>query len=74
MTGIELALDAETREPYPADRVMGVRVCRRARELGLLTRPLGDVVTLMPAPAASDEDLGRMLEILQRAIAEVTGS
>src|SRR5262249_29665097 len=73
MTGIELAQDADTRQPYRTDQVMGVRVCRRARELGLLTRPLGDVVTLMPAPAASDGDADRMLAILHEAIAEVTG-
>lgn len=61
MVGIELAADRKARRGFdPASRV-GARVCRLARERGILTRPLGDVVVLMPAPAMDTETLQRLL-------------
>jgi adenosylmethionine-8-amino-7-oxononanoate aminotransferase len=51
MIGIELVADRQTRRPFdPALRV-GHAVTLKARERGLMIRPLGDVVVLMPAPA-----------------------
>lgn len=72
MVGIELVRDRETKEPFDRRLGVGRRVCRRARELGLITRPLGDVVTLLPALATPEEDLEAMASILFRAIAEAT--
>jgi lysine--8-amino-7-oxononanoate aminotransferase len=73
MVGIELVADRKTKEPFDWTLAMGARVCRRARELGLVTRPLGDVVTLLPPLATSDEDLESMTSILVRAIREAAG-
>jgi adenosylmethionine-8-amino-7-oxononanoate transaminase len=70
MVGIELVADRATKEPLDWRLATGARVCRRARELGLITRPLGDVVTLMPPLATPEEDLEAMTAILERAIAE----
>ncbi|SEM92774.1 adenosylmethionine--8-amino-7-oxononanoate transaminase [Lihuaxuella thermophila] len=74
MVGIELVRDKRTKEPYSWADKIGVRVCRRARELGLITRPLDHVITLMPPLAATPEDLKAMVRILHRAIREVTES
>ncbi len=73
LVGVELVRDRETKEPFDWRVGTGARVCRRARELGLLTRPLGDVVTLVPPLAAEEADLRAMVEILAAAIREVTG-
>lgn len=64
MVGIEL--EAEDWR----DRT-GQRVCARARELGMLTRPLGDVVVFMPPLVSDADDLEAMVGILHQAIAEV---
>jgi lysine---8-amino-7-oxononanoate aminotransferase len=72
MVGIELVRDRATQEPYDWELATGYRVCRRARELGMITRPLGDVVTLVPPLATPDEDLEAMTSILHRAIHEAT--
>jgi adenosylmethionine-8-amino-7-oxononanoate aminotransferase len=72
MVGIELVRDRTTGEPYPREQQMGARVCRRARPLGLITRPLGDVVIFMPPLASTEADLDAMLAILHQAIALVT--
>jgi len=73
MIGIELVADRETKEPFAWTEATGARVCARARELGLVTRPLGDVVTLLPPLATTAADVEAMIEILERAIGEVTG-
>jgi len=74
MVGIELVADRGTKEPFDWSDATGLRVCRRARELGMLTRPLGDVVTFLPPLASAPEDLAAMLAILQDSIADVTGA
>jgi lysine--8-amino-7-oxononanoate aminotransferase len=49
----------------------GQRVCARARELGMLTRPLGDVVVFMPPLVSDADELEAMVAILGEAIADV---
>ncbi|HEV3261075.1 MAG TPA: adenosylmethionine--8-amino-7-oxononanoate transaminase [Gemmataceae bacterium] len=56
MAGVELVRDKATRQPFPAAQRMGAHVCRMARDRGVLLRPLGDVVVIMP-PLAIDLSL-----------------
>ena len=72
MVGIELVADRATKDPFDWRDGTGARVCARARELGMITRPLGDVVVFMPPLATEREDLEAMLDILHEAIADVT--
>ena len=72
MVGIELARDRDSGEPYPQEELMGARVCRRSTELGMITRPLGDVVVFMPPLCSSEEELTEMLDLLHQALIEVT--
>jgi lysine--8-amino-7-oxononanoate aminotransferase len=74
MIGIELVADRSTKEPYDWREATGQLVCRRARELGMITRPLGDVVTFVPPLAVDEIDLVAMLDILEQAIADATES
>jgi lysine---8-amino-7-oxononanoate aminotransferase len=74
MVGIELVADRETKESFDWRERTGQRVCLRARELGMLTRPLGDVVVLMPPLVTAREDLDAMVGILELAIMDMTGS
>lgn len=64
MTGIEV---------HPVDGMerTGFEVCRRMRELGVLTRPLDDVVILMPPLAIGDEDLRVLTDAATQAVREV---
>jgi len=72
MVGIELVRDKGSKEPYRFEDKIGVRICRRARDLGLITRPLDHVITFMPPLAVQEEDLLQMVRILRQAIQEVT--
>jgi adenosylmethionine-8-amino-7-oxononanoate aminotransferase len=72
MIGIELVRDRATKEAFDWKLAAGQHVCRRARELGMITRPLGDVVTFVPPLATEESDLEAMLDILGQAVAEGT--
>lgn len=72
MVGIELVQDKASKTLYPWEDAMGEKVCHRARELGMITRPLGHVITFMPPLIAGQEELQAMVDILIRSVREVT--
>lgn len=73
MVGIELVTDPRARTPYPTAARMGQRVVRAARSRGVVIRPLGNVIVLMPPLAISAAELDRLLDVTRDAIAEATG-
>ncbi|WHY00158.1 adenosylmethionine--8-amino-7-oxononanoate transaminase [Neobacillus sp. DY30] len=72
MCGIELVHSKETKEPYPAEKRVGFQVTLKMRELGMLTRSLGDVIVFMPPLVSTRDDLRAMVMIMKEAISEVT--
>jgi adenosylmethionine-8-amino-7-oxononanoate aminotransferase len=68
MVGIELVADRATRRPFDPRRRVGADVCQKIRRHGVILRPLGDVIVLMPPPAMGMDDLRR---IVQAVAAEV---
>ena len=73
IAGIELVADKATKAPFPPEAQLGARVCRRARDFGLLIRPLGDVLVVMPPLAITVEQFGEMLDVIGRCIALESG-
>ena len=67
MAGIELVKNKETREPFPSSERMGYRVAAECRRRGLLIRPIGTIVVLVPPLAATERELRKMLSILTNA-------
>ncbi len=55
MVGIEIVKDRHTKAPFPPEKKVGQNVVRKVREKGIILRPLGDVIVLMP-PLSSTED------------------
>lgn len=72
MIGIELVRDKGTKEPYGWEERIGVRTSLRARELGMLTRPLGNVIVFIPPLVSTEDELSEMTDILTAAIRDVT--
>ncbi|WP_209122497.1 adenosylmethionine--8-amino-7-oxononanoate transaminase [Alkalihalobacillus sp. BA299] len=72
MIGIELVKNKETKEPFPWGDRMGYKATLKMRELGMLSRPLGDVVVFMPPLASSFEELNQMIAIMKQAIKVTT--
>ena len=57
-------------ENYDWTRRVGSALCRTARPLGLIIRPLDDVVVLIPPPAIDLDTLERMMQIVVRCVRE----
>jgi adenosylmethionine-8-amino-7-oxononanoate aminotransferase len=74
MVGIELVADRATKEPYPIAARIGHRVVREARKRGLLLRPLGSIMVLMPPLSITPQTLSRMVKILIASITAATSS
>jgi adenosylmethionine-8-amino-7-oxononanoate aminotransferase len=72
MVGIELVADRDTRACYPAGERIGWQVTERARQDGVVIRPLSDVVVLMPPLAMPAKGLERLAAVTCRAIDAVT--
>ena len=62
MVGIELVKDRQNNTPFDAELRIGARVCLHARKYGLIIRPLGDAVTLVPAPGMDLDTLRKMMD------------
>jgi adenosylmethionine-8-amino-7-oxononanoate aminotransferase len=64
MTGIEVR---------PVGERTGFEVCRAARRRGVLIRPLGDVVVLMPPLGIADDELDEHVAVVDESVREVVG-
>ncbi len=65
---VELVRDAATKEPYPWAEKRGLRVCEAARADGVLLRPLGNVIVIMPPLAVTLKELDRICTAVERGI------
>jgi adenosylmethionine---8-amino-7-oxononanoate aminotransferase len=72
MVGIELAEDAAARQAYSGAMRMGKRVSMAARKHGLIIRPLGDVIVLMPPLSTTAEELDWLVGVVEECIRGVT--
>ncbi len=68
MVGIELCRDRSTGESFDPALRTGAAVCRSMRREGVILRPLGDVVVLMPIPAMPHDLLDGMLDVVLKAL------
>lgn len=55
-----------------SDLTLGAQVCLAARKHGLLTRPIGNTIVLMPPLCVTLEEIDRMVAALRAALHEVT--
>ena len=71
MVGIELVADKAARTPFDARRRVGAAVCERLRRHGVLLRPLGDVVVMMPPLAMPVEDLAAIVTAVETEVVQL---
>lgn len=72
MVGIELVKNKATKEPYQWDERIGVKVCQDLKAHGVILRPLGNVIVLMPPLAITMNQLSKLLDVIYPAINKVT--
>jgi adenosylmethionine-8-amino-7-oxononanoate aminotransferase len=73
MAGIELVADRGRRPYQPAERI-GMRVTAEARNHGVVLRPLGNVVVLMPPLSITGQELDLLCTVTREAVLRVTGT
>ena len=71
MVGIELVADKATKQPFEPRRRVGTEVCMNVRKHGVILRPLGDVVVLMPSLAMEVVDLRMIVDAVKTEIARL---
>jgi adenosylmethionine-8-amino-7-oxononanoate aminotransferase len=74
MIGIELVEDKTRRKNYPPEKRVGHRVIQEARKRGVMIRPLGDVIILMPPLTIAHDELKMLLDVVSECIRAVTES
>jgi adenosylmethionine---8-amino-7-oxononanoate aminotransferase len=72
MVGLELVQDRDTATPFPEQYRMGHQVALAARKRGVILRPLGDVVVLMPAPGMPADLIDHLCKVAIDSIHEAT--
>jgi adenosylmethionine-8-amino-7-oxononanoate aminotransferase len=72
MVGIELVAERKTKQMYPPEKRTGHRVIMEARQRGVIIRPLGDVVVLMPPLSISKDEIDQLCDAVYESIRVVT--
>ncbi|MBI5359476.1 MAG: adenosylmethionine--8-amino-7-oxononanoate transaminase [Planctomycetes bacterium] len=68
MAGIELVRDRRTKEPFPMKDRLGHKVILEARKRGVILRPLGNVIVLMPPLSISMKELRVLVDVAFESI------
>jgi len=71
---VELVRDWRTREPFDLRERAGIRVCEAMAKRGVLTRPIGNVIALLPPYCTSPAQARRMVGALYEACIETFDS
>jgi len=71
VAGVELVKDWRTRQPFELRARAGIRVCEAMAKRGVLTRPIGNVIVLMPPYCTTPVQVKMMVGALREAMAEV---
>jgi adenosylmethionine---8-amino-7-oxononanoate aminotransferase len=70
IAGIELVRNWRTREPFDLRECAGIRVCEAMARHGVLTRPVANVIVLMPPYCTTPKQAKQIVEVLKTAIME----
>ncbi|MBI3413978.1 MAG: adenosylmethionine--8-amino-7-oxononanoate transaminase [Verrucomicrobia bacterium] len=71
IAGIELVKNWRTRAPFELRERVGIRVCDAMARRGVLTRPIGNVIVLMPPYCTTTRQIKQMVDALREAVCEV---
>jgi adenosylmethionine---8-amino-7-oxononanoate aminotransferase len=74
IAGVELVKDWRKREAFPLSDRAGGRVCEAMAQYGVLTRPIGNVIVIMPPYCTTPAQIEQIIAVLKSAITVVLGS
>jgi len=70
VVGVELVRHWRTRRPFDLRQQAGIRVCQAMARRGVLTRPIGNVIVLMPPYCSTPVQVEQMVKALHDGIRE----
>ncbi len=70
MVGIELVQDKISRKPFPAELRIGATVTQNVRKYGVILRPLGDVIVIMPPLSINTAEIDKIVSATHKSIQE----
>ncbi|MEI8218547.1 MAG: aminotransferase class III-fold pyridoxal phosphate-dependent enzyme, partial [Elusimicrobiota bacterium] len=70
MVGIELVKDKKTQADFPVKEKVGARMCAAFRPRGLLIRPLGNTLVLMPPLSITEDEIADMVRVIRSVIVD----
>lgn len=71
MTAIELSQKKEELVPYPANDLIGPKIVWKAREKGIIIRPLGNSMILMPPLSMKKNEISELVNLVGESVSEV---
>jgi adenosylmethionine-8-amino-7-oxononanoate aminotransferase len=71
IAAVELVKDWRTRKPYALRDRVGIKVCAALARRGVLTRPIGNVIVVVPPYCTTAAQVRTILAALHEAISEV---
>ena len=72
IVGIELVKDKKSKKTYDYKKKIGIKVITEAKKRGVIIRPLGDVIVIMPPLSISIKELNKLLDVIYESIKLVT--
>jgi len=70
VVGVELVKDWRSRKPFALREQAGIRVCEAMAKRGVLTRPVGNVIVLMPPYCITTAQVKKMINALRESVEE----
>lgn len=74
MVGIELVKNRRTKAVHPPKERIGHRVILDARNRGIILRPLGNVIVLMPPLSITPREIDRLVDVTKESIEAVSAN
>jgi adenosylmethionine-8-amino-7-oxononanoate aminotransferase len=71
MVGIELVADRKRKTSFPWEAKISFKIILEARKRGVIIRPLGDVMVLMPPLSITENELKRLTQVVFDSIETV---
>ncbi len=72
VVAIELVADKKSKQAYPLEMRVGVAVCQEAKSRGVLLRPLGNVIAIIPPLSTTMDELAEIISVVGTSIKKVT--
>ena len=73
VAGVELVRNWRSRQPFALREQAGIRVCEAMARRGVLTRPVGSVIVVMPPYCTTKVQAQKIVRVLREAIVETLG-